>query len=129
VENIFIKETTSTPEISCNIKQGLLQIKGVSLPEDTEGFYQELFDYLRANENYITEKKFTVSLMFLYLNTSSSAIVSRILQLMEQFDAEKKIITIRWYHEEDDDDMKEIGLDFKMTTDLNFEIISCEEIL
>lgn len=128
MENLFIKETTSTPEISFNAKQGFLQIKGVSLPEDTESFYQQLFDFLSNNTNEIRKKRLTVALMFLYLNTASSAIVSRLLQLLEKIDSGKNIVTIKWYHEEEDDDMKDIGLDFNAVTSTKFELVSVDEI-
>ncbi|HAI77239.1 MAG TPA: nuclear pore complex subunit, partial [Microscillaceae bacterium] len=86
MENIFTKETASTPEIFCNLKQGIIKLKGVSLPEDSESFYQELFDFLEINQDELANKPINVSLMFLYLNTSSSAIISRLLQALEKID-------------------------------------------
>lgn len=128
-ENFFIKETTTTPEISFNLKRGYLELKGVSLPEDTEGFYRELFDYLDRNKQAIADKKITVALMFLYLNTASSAMVSRLLKFFERTDDGKNNVTIKWFYEEEDDDMEDVGKDFSTVTDLPFEILPTEEII
>ena len=56
MENLFIKETASTPEISFNAKQGFLQIKGVSLPEDSVAFYEPLFNYFENEKEELSTK-------------------------------------------------------------------------
>ncbi len=129
MENIFIKETDTTPEISFNYQRGLLEIKGVSIPEDTEDFYEYLLNYLNL---YIQEPQnmtTTVSFKLIYINTSTSAIMARIIKVLEKLHGPKHSVTARWYYEEGDEDMKEIGSDFRAFTALPFVLIPCEEIV
>ncbi|WP_027000886.1 DUF1987 domain-containing protein [Eisenibacter elegans] len=129
MENIFVKETDTTPEISFNYQKGVLEIKGVSIPEDTEDFYRDLLDYL---ENYIKKpksKQTTVSFKLIYINTSTSAILARIIKVLERLHSQRHPVAAKWYYEEGDDDMREIGNDFKAFTALPFTLVSCEEII
>ncbi|TAF65148.1 MAG: DUF1987 domain-containing protein [Cytophagales bacterium] len=129
MENIFIKETDTTPEISFNYQRGILEIKGVSIPEDTEDFYEPLLKYLN---NYIQNPKSKttiVSFKLIYINTSTSAIMARIIKVLEKLHSAKHSVNAKWYFEEGDDDMKEIGSDFRAFTTVPFTLVPCEEIL
>ncbi|TAF63852.1 MAG: DUF1987 domain-containing protein [Cytophagales bacterium] len=129
LENIFIKETTTTPEVSFNVNQGFLQIKGVSLPEDALSFYKPLFEYIDKNAPLLTTKQLTVSFMLVYLNTSTAGLIAQMLQLLEKIKAKGIEIHIKWHYEEDDEDMKDMGSDYKNTTKLPFSVIAVKEIL
>ena len=129
MENILIEETDSTPEIKINFTEGVFEIKGVSIPEDAEGFYSVL---LENAEKYIKSNPIGVSkLVFklVYINTSTSAILGKFIKFFESFETDNYNTQVTWYYEEGDEDMRDIGDDFRSFTKLDFEILSCEEII
>jgi hypothetical protein len=44
MENIHIEKTSKTPEVTFDFENHYLEIKGVSIPEDSESFYRPLMD-------------------------------------------------------------------------------------
>ena len=128
MDDIFIKEAPTTPEVRFNFEEGELEIKGVSIPEDTEEFYNPL---LEAIEEYIkieNPKKITVSFKLIYVNTSTSAVLGKMIKILEPLEDGDRIVNINWYYEAEDEDMKDLGEDFNSFTKLHFELIPCEEI-
>jgi len=130
MEDIFVKETETTPEVSFNYQQGLLEIKGVSIPEDTEEFYTFLLDYIQLYIESPKSKTTTILLKLIYINTASSAILARIIKNFEVLNKNPSFsVAARWYYERGDEDMKEIGLDFKGFSSLPLSLMPCDEII
>jgi len=128
MENIKIERSDSTPSILIDFDEKYLEIKGVSIPEDTEDFYNPL---LKALEEYIEAGEtgeVHIVFKFIYINTGTSAVIVKILKLLEGFDTEEADIKIEWFYEENDEDMKDLGDYFHSFTELPFETVSCEEI-
>lgn len=129
MQDILIEETDTTPEIKINFTDGIFEIKGVSIPEDAEGFYHTLLENV---ENYIQSNPIgTTQLIFklVYINTSTSAILGRFIKILENIQSNTHDTQILWYYEEGDEDMKDIGNDFKGFTSLSLKIVECEEIV
>jgi hypothetical protein len=127
-KELYIKESPTTPEVKFNFETGELEIKGVSIPEDTDEFYNPL---LEALEDYLTKnnpEKITISFKLIYVNTSTSAVLGKIIKLLEPEEAESRQVIVNWYYEMEDEDMKDLGEDFNSFTTLKFELIPCEEI-
>jgi len=129
MENILIEETDSTPEIKINFTEGVFEIKGVSIPEDSESFYNILFEsadkYIQSNPIGIGKLIFKL----VYINTSTSAILGKFIKFFEPFQSDNYQTKVTWYYEEADEDMRDIGQDFRSFTNLEFEILDCEEII
>lgn len=129
MQDIFIEETDTTPEIKVNFTEGIFEIKGVSIPEDSESFYQKV---LESAEKYIETNpigKTQLIFKLVYINTSTSAILGRFIKLFESVQRDSHDSIIVWYYEEGDEDMKDIGNDFRSFTKLALEIVECEEII
>jgi SiaC family regulatory phosphoprotein len=127
-KELYIKESPTTPEVKFNFETGELEIKGVSIPEDTDEFYNPL---LEALEDYLTNhnpEKITISFKLIYVNTSTSAVLGKIIKLLEPEESENRQVIVNWYYEMEDEDMKDLGEDFNSFTTLKFELIPCEEI-
>lgn len=103
MDNIVIKETENTPEISFKTT-GKMYIKGKSLPEDPIKFYTPLFKW--AEEIDADDVQIDVKLE--YVNTSSSKNILELVKLVDKNPNIKKLI-LNWYYEEDDMDMLEFG--------------------
>jgi glucuronate isomerase len=130
MDNLFIKETETTPEINFHYQQGLLEIKGVSIPEDTEEFYSQLLEYIdQYTQAPSPSNRTMVHFKLIYTNTSTSAIISRIIRNFNVLkDTPEHDVEIRWYYEDGDDDMRDIGNDFQGFSAVPFKLIACEEI-
>lgn len=112
MNNLFIPRTSKTPDIFFDADQGVLEIKGRSIPENSVAFYapvmQWLSDYDQAPNQ---ETQLVVKLE--YFNTSSSKCLIDIFRKLEKMHQRKSNITVVWYYEIEDEDMKESGEDFR----------------
>ncbi|NJL12247.1 MAG: DUF1987 domain-containing protein [Microscillaceae bacterium] len=129
MEDIFIKEAPTTPEVKFFFQKGHLEIKGVSIPEDTEEFYLPILEALEEYLKMYSPKEITVVFKLIYVNTSTSAVLGKIIKMLEPIEGEERIVNIHWYYEMEDEDMKDLGEDFNSFSKLNFEMFPCEEII
>lgn len=124
MEDIKIEGTPKTPTVNFITNEGLLEIKGRSIPENSIEFYKPLIDWI---ESYAKEPKDStnINIQLEYFNTSSSKCI---LDLFKKLEAINNNITINWYYEEDDEDMLEAGEDYEAIINIPFKMIEVEEI-
>ncbi len=107
MENLSIKGTKRTPEIDFNC-EGIIRIKGRSIPEDSGLFYNRLYSWIlkySSNPWPVTN----VYLELEYMNSGSSKSVLQILRELINITSENFSVIINWYYEIGDDDMFEKG--------------------
>lgn len=107
MESIFIQGTRRTPEISFKIN-GFLSINGVSIPEDANEFYRSTMEWLDKFEK-LEPKNVNFKINFVYINTTSTSIILKILRKVFEVAKDKENLKIIWTYEQDDDDMYEQG--------------------
>ena len=117
----LIKETLFTPSVSIFNDEHRIVISGQSRLEDPSTFFEELTALLDRN---INEFKTHMSIDFSlnYLNSSSSKWLFHILKGIQGKFQGKKLITINWFYDEDDDSMLEAGEVFQSLLSLPFNI-------
>ena len=116
MEIINLEGTEDTPKIILDKGNGIFEISGRSLPEDSAEFYAPLIDWIEAYSkapNDGTEFVFKLE----YFNTASSKLILDILSKLEDIPG----ITVQWYFHEDDEDMEEAGEEFSELVDIPFE--------
>jgi hypothetical protein len=125
MENIEIEATATTPKISFRPIEGYFEISGRSLPENSFEFYKPLLDYIEA---YIEQPGTETALVFKlqYFNTSSTSHFLRMIKKFEKIHSDGRDAKVHWYYDEDDEDMKEAGEDFKVLSKLPIEIIGTQ---
>lgn len=116
MEIIKLEGTEDTPKILLDKANGIFEISGRSLPEDTAEFYKPVLDWL---ERYSASPNPETSFVFKleYFNTASSKLILDILSKLEGI----KGSSICWYHHEDDEDMEEAGTEFSELVEVEFE--------
>ncbi|MFT7611627.1 MAG: hypothetical protein ACI9J3_000572 [Parvicellaceae bacterium] len=123
-----INATEKTPEIDFSTTDGVLRLKGISIPEDSKEFYRGL--YLEV-EDYLKSPKETsiVEFHLEYFNTSTTLFLRDLMKkYREAHHAETTIVQIIWIYEEDDLDMEDAGLEFKdLFDDVPFDVKSVHE--
>jgi hypothetical protein len=128
MEDIYVKESPTTPEVRFSVASGNLEIKGVSIPEDTEEFYRPLTDWIEEFIKTQQPDQVVMAFKLIYVNTSTSAVLGKIIKLLEPPAGKELSIKIEWYYEAEDEDMKDLGEDFHSFTKLPFELVPCQEI-
>jgi len=120
MEHLYIQNTALTPEISFSPEDGSFSIRGKSIPDDAEEFYQPVLEWMEAYSKGSTNNiHLTIELEF--FNISSS---KRILFLMYKLNelVDKGVnVKITWCYKENDDDMFGVGQDYAFMVNIPFE--------
>lgn len=97
-------------------------MSGKSLPEDVIDFYTPVLDWIKQ---YIKDPldETMIVLKLEYINSTSSKIVSEMLELFESILENGKIVRVKWYYPDEDDDIKITGEELKETMGFNIELI------
>lgn len=122
MEPLDIKATNDTPRVLLDPDNNLFEISGRSLPEDVVSFYQPILDWL---DDYILKPlpKTEFVFKYIYFNTATSKLVQDILIKLEQLQESGHEVQVIWYYEQDDEDMLDLGMEFKDNVNIPFEII------
>jgi hypothetical protein len=111
-----LEGTEDTPKIMLDKGNGIFEISGRSLPEDSAEFYRPVLEWIEqyaAAPNAATEFTFKLE----YFNTASSKLILDVLSALEDI----KGMKIAWYFHEDDEDMEEAGQEFSELVEIPFE--------
>ncbi|HAA10171.1 MAG TPA: nuclear pore complex subunit [Cytophagales bacterium] len=116
------KGTESSPEIHLDFQKGLFRISGKSIPENPWEVYQPILDHLAEYQKApISDTILEIELEF--FNTSSSKMLLDIINELEKIHAANKSnVLIKWMY--NDEDMMEVGEDFKYLLSVPFELIN-----
>jgi hypothetical protein len=126
METLLIEGSAKTPTIKFDAEQGIIEIKGRSIPENSIEFYKPLIEAL---ENYSSAVKpiTTVNIQLEYFNTSSSKCILDVFKKLEGINKAGSAVTIHWHYEEDDEDMLEAGEDYQAIINVPFKMVMVNE--
>ena len=126
MDNFYLEATPKTPKLNFNFDEGKFEISGRSIPENSIEFYKPLLDWLDGYvDNPRSETNLEVKLE--YFNTSSSKCLVEIFRKLEKLHKEGNTTNIKWYYDEEDEDMQESGEDFKEIIKLPIEMIMIKD--
>ena len=117
-----IKPTKVTPYCKFDLSKRILSMKGRSSPESSLKFYSPIIKRLDksfANGN----DTLTANFKFEYFNTSSSKCIYDLLKRLAYHEQNGANITVNWYYDEGDEDMKEAGEDYEDILGMRFNYI------
>lgn len=126
MEPIIIEGTPKTPSIKFDAKDGIFEIKGRSIPENSVEFYKPLNEWLDSYMQTPLDKT-VVNIRLEYFNTSSSKCILDVFKRLEAIHRSKHDVEINWYYEEDDEDMLEAGEDYDSIIKVPFKMIEIVE--
>ena len=126
MDSIKIEGTPKTPTVNFTADNGILEIKGRSIPENAVEFYKPLVDWI-GNYGDAAKENTEVNVQLEYFNTSSSKCILDVFKKLESMNG-KTNITIKWHYEEDDEDMLEAGEDYQAIINIPFKMIEMEEM-
>jgi hypothetical protein len=127
MESINIEGSPKTPTVNFNSGDGVLEIKGRSIPENSIEFYKPLVDWLEEYSKS-ADNDTKVNIQLEYFNTSSSKCILDVFKKLESIhNGGNSSVLINWYYEEDDEDMLEAGEDYQAIINIPFKMIEVEE--
>jgi hypothetical protein len=121
MSNLIIDDSIKTPSVSFDNSNGILEIKGKSIPENSLEFYKPIFEWLDGYSKApapVTEFQIRLE----YFNTSSSKCLLDILRRLEKINITgNSQVKVSWYYDSDDEDMMEAGEDYQALVKIPFE--------
>ena len=126
MEPLIIEGSAKTPTVKFDAKDGVIEIKGRSIPENSIEFYKPLVEWLEeysAGALPLTQ----VNVQLEYFNTSSSKCILDVFKKLEAIHKGPNEVIINWHYEEDDEDMLEAGEDYESIIRVPFKMIEIVE--
>ena len=123
---VHIMPTNKTPEVDLNPK-GSIKITGRAIDESRNKFSDDIISWVDTylqNPANLTE----VVIALEYLNSYNSIIMASILRQIAQVTQQAKKLSIKWYVDEDDDDLLERGKYISSTFNIHIDFIMTEDI-
>lgn len=120
-----LEATPKTPQIAFDTN-GKFLMRGRSIPENSIEFYQPVLDWLAKYQDAVTGAT-EVEIKLEYFNTSSSKCIVEIFRKLEKVNQDGHPVKVRWYYEQEDEDMYESGEDFQEIIRLPIELIVLDE--
>ena len=117
---MIIKGTKNTPSV--RIDEGIIEIKGRSIPEDAFDFYSPIQNEIQTTLPQ-AKGKTEINLHLEYINSGSKKFLTTILGNLEEMYLKGQDIVIYWHYDYDDDSMLELGNDFRSMIQAPFHII------
>lgn len=122
-----MERTPKTPKISFDINKGFFEISGRSIPENSIEFYKPVLEWLDGYISNPAKRETSFDVKLEYFNTSSSKCLVEIFRKLERLKREGVDVSIKWYYEEEDEDMQESGEDFREIIKLPISMVLMEE--
>ncbi len=114
--------TKKSPAVRLDSAQGLMEIRGSSIMEDTQKFYKPVIDWIKGFLEH--PRDLTVHIEFSFFNTSTARTLVNMLKSLSAIKNSGYKLEINWYYPEDDVDIMEAGKDFSWVVQMQFNYIS-----
>ena len=121
MDKIFRQGTSKTPQVLLDPEKGLISLEGRSILEDTISFYDPILKWL--NEFITLPRDITINISFDYFNSTSARILLMLLQTAQGIKKHGNNLTINWYYDENDENIRESGNDFASLVKEEFNFI------
>ena len=122
MENLCIEETIKTPGVYFDAQSGILKMNGRAIPENPEDFFVKImdwvFDYFKNPPD-----ETVVHVQLEYINSGSSKFILEFFHILEEKYKNGCYSKVKWYYEEDDEAVYELGKHYQSILELPFELI------
>lgn len=123
MNSLYLARTSKTPEITFDPRNEVFEITGRSIPENSVEFYRPAMEWLEVYQQQ-PDAYMNLLVKLEYFNTSSSKCLIDLFRKLEKMHVQGHHVVINWYYEEEDEDMKESGEDFKDILKVPLEMIA-----
>lgn len=111
MEELYLESTPETPLINFTSSEGMMVIKGRSIPDDVDSFWMPILDWF---DRYIStpHQKTSLSIHLEYFNITSSKRILLLLYKLNELKENGTDVSVEWIYRKDDEDMYEVGQDY-----------------
>ncbi|HEX2968574.1 MAG TPA: SiaC family regulatory phosphoprotein [Bacteroidales bacterium] len=126
LDKLHILPSSNTPEVILN-PDGTMRISGRAIDESRTKFSEQLMSWI---ESYIAEpaEKTELVVALEYLNSFNAIFLASVLKKLSRVNEQKKQLVIKWYIEEDDDDLLERAQHISAAFSIPIEYIMTDHI-
>lgn len=124
-ESLINEPSRRTPWVV--LEPGRLFIMGRSIPENPSLFFRPIYEWVleyAKNDTHRTKIEFG----FEYINTASTKWIYSILKELGEMVDPRENLSIRWYYEEGDDDMGDLGNMLCSLIECSYSVIEVGEM-
>ena len=129
MRELIIESTSNSPKVVFEPGNSRFEISGESRPENVSAFYKPILDWIKEFES-ASEKMtkqmnspFEFNFNLDYFNSTSAKFILDFCKKLGKLYAQGHKIIVRWYYEEDDEDMLEVGREMSRMAKMPFEYI------
>ena len=135
MERLYFSPTNSLPEILFSLEENIFSITGTSRPEDVRSLYYPVIDWMkRLVENMLSgnhyefssENPFKLKIDLSYFNSSSAKFLFDIFSELKRVSSSGIPVTVEWYYDNDDPELKEAGEDISAMAGMKFNYVAKE---
>jgi hypothetical protein len=132
MQKLYIKSTTSTPEIHFSPEDNIFLIRGISSPEDVRTMYYPVIEWVKnfidevieqEPNRYTSEDPLRFQTELTYFNSSSAKFLFDIYCELKKLSQSGIPVVVEWVHEPEDIDMKDAGLNISSLAGMEFTYI------
>jgi hypothetical protein len=126
IDEVHIEPTEKTPDFVLNPK-GFIKIKGRAIDENLRKAPEQIMRWI---DSYLLNPVETTEVIIAleYLNSFNTMILTSILRKLSQVTQQSKKLVVKWYIENDDDDLLDRGESISSAFDIPIEFIMTDDI-
>jgi hypothetical protein len=117
---VIQEELKNCPVITYYYETNILEISGRSIPENPELIFKRLDDWITGH--FEKNESLNVNILLEYINSGSSKYLYQILKKFTGYNQAGKKVKMKWFYEEDDEAMLELGEHYRDTAGIPLEI-------
>ena len=126
IQPLVQEATVKSPYVRFVADTGTLEMSGKSIPENSYQLYRPLIRWIEA---YLQHPAPRTQLIFrlTYFNSSSAEYILELMRKLEPLLEQGLAVEVKWFYDQEDEDMEQIGEDFKAMLRLPFCMVVAEE--
>jgi hypothetical protein len=126
IDEVHIEPTEKTPDFVLSPK-GIIKIKGRAIDENYRKAPEQIMHWI---DSYLLNPIDTTEVIIAleYLNSFNTIILTSILRKISQVKQQSKSLVIKWYIENDDDDLLDRGESISTAFNMPIEFIMIDNI-
>lgn len=126
MQTLIIEPSAKSPKVNFDQHTGVLELFGKSIPENAHDLYMPLLQWL---DEYVQIPAANTIFLFKlsYFNSSSTEYILEIMKRLESMHSKGHRVEVKWFHDQDDEDMEQVGADFRMMLQLPIDMVVNED--
>ena len=121
MKDLIIEKSKISPYVNFGNTTGVFRLEGRSIHENPDAFYRNIFKWVDKYFQNPAEKTLVV-MKLEYANSGSSKFILELLRIIKKhYDAGNPCI-VEWYYEEEDEAIYNLGLHYKESVQIPFDI-------